>query len=125
MSDEVFAVPDELVEASLTFIKQANAIRTNVSSLDHIATSNHTTLTTKTQNGFNDLWFTWNKKLLDLAHTVEGLGILLEKTAVTFIEQDSNISQAFKKNPQEAETLNKKIQAIQEQVNSFESATSK
>jgi hypothetical protein len=96
-----------------------------VSVLDHTATSNHTTLTTKTQISFNDLWPTWKKKLLGLAQTVEGLGVLLEKTAVTFIEQDGNISQAFKNNPQEAETLNKKIQAIQELVNSFESTTPK
>lgn len=125
MSDQVFAVPDELVEASLTFLKQANAILSNVSSLDHTATSNHATLTTNTQIGFNDLWPTWKKKIEGLAQTIEGLGILLEKTAVDFIEQDSNISQAFKNNPDEAQALNNKIQAIQQQATSFESAAPK
>lgn len=122
MADQVFAIPDELVEASLTFIEQVNNILSDVSSLDQIATSNHTTLTTKTQISFNSLWPTWKQKLQDLAQTVEALGILLEKSAVGFIEQDSNISQAFKNNPDEAQTLNSKIQKIYQQVNSLESA---
>jgi hypothetical protein len=118
-SDNVLAYPEKLESAATTITGKATNLLTAISYIDNHSETIRDNLTTQAKASFEKYWTKWLAALLNLADLVEGIGILVDNSAIEYLKSDSKILHAFHGDPAAEKQINDQISAIKKQSENF------